>query len=227
MTREHITQAARFAALDALLKEPQASWAELMTLLAWWPASQGQEQAVTLAEAAAGRWHDSRRALPRIGLRHLLENKVPPYLRLLRTLDMMPLWRASHRARLLARMIHEAGMRRLYSFSIRYDDGPSIVRELVHHVEGLGHLYLGACSVGDKELIALARCPAMEGLFALSLHSNHISDKGALALLSSPYLQKVSYLNLYNNQISPGVVAQLQAAPWWQGDTLLLNAQRG
>jgi hypothetical protein len=227
MTREPITEAARFAALDALLKEPRASWAELMTLLAWWPASQGQEQAVALAEAAAGRWQDGQRDLPRIGMRHLLENKVPPYLRLLRTLDMMPLWRASDRARLLARMIHEAGMRRLHSFSIRYDDGPAIVRELVRHVEGLGHLYLGTCSVGDRELIALARCPAMAGLHGLSLHGNHITDKGALALLSSPYLRQISYLNLYKNRISPGVVAQLQAAPWWQGDTLLLNAQRG
>ncbi len=227
MTTGLTTTAARFAALDALLREPRASWAGLMTLLAWWPASQGQAEAVTLAEAAAGRWPDSRRGLPRIGVRHLLENKVPPYLRLLRTLDMRPLWRAPDRSRLLARMIHEAGMRRLDSFTIRYDNGPPIVRELVRQVEGLSNLYLGACGVGDNEAIALARCPAMAGLSGLSLHSNHITDEGALALLSSPYLQKISYLNLYNNQISPGVVAQLQAAPWWQGDTLLLNAQRG
>lgn len=227
MTRGLTTPAARFAALDALLNEPQASWKELVTLLAWWPASQGQEQAVTLAEAAADRWPESRRDLPRIGVRHLLDGKVPPYLRLIRMLDMRPLWRVPDRARLLARMISEARMRRLYSFSTRYDDGPSIMRELVTHMEGLGNLYLGACSVGDREAIALARCPAMAGLFGLSLHSNHLTDEGALALLSSPYLLKISYLNLYNNRISPGVVAQLQSAPWWQGGTLLLNAQRG
>lgn len=227
MTRGLTTPAARFAALDALLSEPRASWKELMTLLAWWPASQGQEQAVTLAEAAADRWPESHRELPRIGVRHLLDGKVPPYLRLLRTLDMRPLWRVPDRARLLARMIREARMRRLCSFSIRYDDGPAIVRELVNHMEGLGNLYLGACSVGDREATALARCPAMAGLRSLSLHSNHLTDEGALALLASPYLRGVSYVNLYNNRISPGVVAQLQAAPWWQGDTLLLNAQRG
>lgn len=227
MARPPCTQEERFAALGALLAAPGASWGELMTLLAWWPSAQGQAQAVALAEAAAGRWSDSSRVLTRIAIRHLLENKVPPYLRLLRSLDMRPLWQVQSRPRLLARIIQEAGLRNLHTFTLRYDDGPAILRELLCYVEGLYVLHLGACSLGDPEAIALASSPSLAGLTHLSLHSNHLGDEGALALLNSPYLRGLRYLNLYNNRLSPGVVAQLQAAPWWSRGTLLLNAQRG
>jgi hypothetical protein len=226
MTKGLLTQTERFAALEALLGQPDASWSALMTLLAWWPPSQGQEQAVTLAEGAAGRWQDGERVLPRIGARHLLEGKVLPYLRLVRVLDMRPLYPVPSRVRLLSRMIREAKLRRLSAFYLRYDEGEAILREMLGQIEGLETLYLGCCSIGDTGAMALAREPGLAGLGSLSLHSNLISDKGALRLLESPHLEGLRVLNLYNNQVSPGVVEQIRSAPRWRDAHLLLEAQR-
>lgn len=218
----------RFAALERLLAAPAdtSSWGQTITALAWWPAEHDLADAVARVEAIAERWHWSQRRLTRACARELEAGRVGPHLRLLRDLDLNPLWRVRDRAGLLRAMIERGGLRQLCRFTLRYADGPRIVDALVDGpVVGLRDLSLGACGITPEAAERLAATPALAGLRRLSLHSNRIADAGALALVASPHLRGLEYLNLYSNRISTDALRALVDAPQWAGAQKILHAQ--
>jgi hypothetical protein len=219
------TQQQRLVALAALLARADLTWRHLTSEIAWWPA-QDQERAVVLIEEQATRWPAQVRVLSPIACRQLSEGLVQPYHRLLRSLDMRLLWRFPSRRQLLARLIHEAGLRTLWSFTLRYIEGRPILDLLTRHVTGLRHLSLGSSGLDDDDLAALAQAPSLAGLRGLSLYSNRITDEGARALVSSPHLRDLQSLNLYGNDLSEVGLDLIRGAPQWAGADLILHDQR-
>jgi hypothetical protein len=219
----------RFAALERLLAAPAdaGSWGQTITALAWWPAEHDLAAAVARVEAIAERWPWSQRRLTRACARELEAGRVGPHLRLLRDLDLNPLWRVRDRAGLLRAMIERGGLRQLSRFTLRYADGPRIVDALVDGpIVGLRDLSLGACAITPEAAQRLAAAPPLARLRRLNLHSNRIADAGALALLASPHLRDLESLNLYNNQISTDVLRAVRDAPQWASARKILHGQQ-
>lgn len=226
--RDKPTEEARLAALAELLARPGASWAEVLTLLARWPAEQRPERALALVEAVADRWSPRVRGLARTVVRELERGEVRPHLRLLRSLDLRELWRVPRRDQLFERMIAEGGVRELHALTTRYEPhGEQLIAQLVRHVGGLRHLYLGSSAIGSAGARALAEAPALAGLGHLSLHNNAIDDAGAEALLGSPHLAGLRFLNLYCNDLTPRMVERVVAAPQWRQATIVIHGQGG
>lgn len=200
----------RLAGLESMLARPTTSWSEVMTALSTWPADQALEGAIAAVEAAADRWPPAARGLARVTVQQLLAGEVRPHLRLVRALDLRPLWSHRHRAALLGRMIAEGGVRELHTFILRYDEGEAILALLTRHVRGLRVLYLGGSGVETTGACALAECAELAELGHLALHNNRIDDEGALALARSPHLGSLRSLNLYNNRLTPPGVEALR-----------------
>lgn len=224
--RTGITQDERFAALAARLADPAATWRQVLTLLACWPPDHDPALALTVVEAVVDRWPVHQRDLPRLVARQLIAGDVRPCLRLVRVLDLRPLWQVSDRAALLQRMIIEGGLRELREFTTRYDRGDAQIALLVEHVLGLRTLYVAGSGVGPRGAELLASCPALAGLLRLSLPNNNLGDAGAQALLDSPHLVGLRTLNLYANGLSSPMVERVLAAPQWQRASIIIHNQR-
>lgn len=216
----------RRADLDALLADPAAAWGTVMTVLSTWPSDQAPDRAIAAVEAVADRWPPATRGLPRAAIRQLLAGDVRPHLRLVRALDLRPLWSSRDRVALLDRLIAEGGVCELHTFIVRYDDGEALLARLVRHVRGLRVLRLGGCRIGLPGARALADGPALAELRELALHNNRIDDDGAGALAGSPHLARLRTLNLYNNCPSRGTVAALRELYAARGVRLQIHHQR-
>jgi hypothetical protein len=155
VSKRRLNEAERFAALAGLL-DRRTPWAEVLNALARWPADQRPEQALATVEAAIDRWPPPTRGLTGTVVAELLRGEVRPYLRLLRSLDLRLLWQNHARDQLLARMIAEGGVRRLHALITRYDAGEGLVRQIVRHIGGLRHLYIGMSGVDSDGARALA-----------------------------------------------------------------------
>ncbi|MCY1054094.1 hypothetical protein [Nannocystis sp. SCPEA4] len=224
--RHHPDPQARLAALAALLADPSTSWGRIVTCLACWPAALDASPAIAAVEAVADRWPAPGRGLSRLAVRQLLAGDVRPYLRLVRALDLRPLWSMRDHPVLLERMLAAGGMRQLVAFTTRYDRGDALIRLLTAHIVGLRHLSISGSSVGPDGARRLGECPALAGLQRLALHNNELGDLGAEALLASPYLVDLHALNLYNNRLSAAMVERIRGAPQWRGATIIIHNQR-
>jgi len=215
----------RHEALAVLLAEPAPSWHEVLRRLATWPAAHDPAAAIAAVEAVAHRWRPQDRGLGRFAVHQLIHGDVGPHLRLIRALDLRPLWEVGDRPALFERMIVAGGVRELFAFDARYDRGDTHIELLTAHIVGLRQLYLGGCHVGPEGARRLAECPALAGLQRLSLHNNVLGDAGAEALLASPHLVGLRVLNLYNNQLSAPMIERIRAAPQWRGATVTIHNQ--
>ncbi len=223
MTRHRQSDEERAVALRRALENPATPWGEVLGRLAFWPLGRGLEEATEQVEAVVERWPAATRAPTRIVLQQLLNGEIRPYLRLLRVLDLRPLWRVRDRDGLLRRIIRDGSLRELHTFRARYSDGDALLTTLVRSIRGLHTLYLGGSTVSPAGAYAIARSPAMSGLRHLSLHNNQIGDVGAEALLASPYLHGLRWLNLYRNGISHDLRDAIRSAPQWQRARLILH----
>lgn len=224
--RRQLAAGERLAGLTARLADPQARWGEVLTALACWPPDQDPGAALAAVEAELHRWPPDTRVLPRLARGQLLAGEVRPYLRLIRVLDLRPLWQLRDRPALLRRMITGAGVRELLTFTTRYDHGEAHIDLLTAHITGLRGLHLGGSGVGPTGAHRLASCPALARLQHLGLPNNDLDDPAGEALLASPHLGELRSLNLYGNRLSPAMVQRILAAPQWQRTTLVAHAQR-
>lgn len=224
--RGSATEEQRHAALTELLARPDAGWAAVMTLLASWPAGQEPGRAIEAVEAVAERWPPHARGLSRLAVQQLLAGEVRPYLRLVRALDLRPLWSLRDRAGLLAQMIREAGVRELAVFVIRYDEGDAIIRLITRHIVGLRALTIGGSGVSPAGARVLAEASALAGLRLLALHNNRIDDAGAGALVDSPHLGELRSLNLYGNRLTALGARRVSSAPRWLQAGIVVHGQR-
>lgn len=223
MARHRQSDEERTVALRRALENPATPWPEVLNRLAFWPLGHGLMEATEQVEAVVERWPAATRSPTRFVLRQLLEGEVRPYLRLLRVLDLRPLWRVRDRDGLLRRIIRDGSLRELHTFRARYSDGDALLTTLVRSIRGLCTIYLGGSTVSPAGAHAIARSPAMSGLRHLSLHNNQIGDVGAEALLASPYLHGLRWLNLYRNGISHDLRDAIRGAPQWQRARLILH----
>ncbi len=216
----------RLSSLQRALADPGSAWADLLNRLAFWPPSETMRQATELVEAAAERLPAPTRAPSRFVVRELLDGRVRGYIRLLRVLDLGPLWSLRDRHLLLKRMIDEGGLHTLHTFRTRYDHGEALLRTLTRSIRGLQIIYIGGSQVGPAGAQLIARSPSMAGLRHLSLHNNRIGDEGAAALLASPHLHNLRWLNLYRNGISGDMREAIHAAPQWYDAKIILHGSR-
>ncbi|MCA9691129.1 MAG: hypothetical protein KC636_16110 [Myxococcales bacterium] len=223
--RRRRTEEERVALLAAALARPDASWDELLTAVAYWPEDQHPERGVATLEAAASRFDAYTRSPSAAVLRELSRGVVGPYLRLIRWIDLRPLWEVRRRDLLFRRVVLEGGARELHGFETRYDHGIGHFETLTRHVHGLRYLYVGMSGIGSPELRALAEAPSSATLEHLSLHNNVIEDDGAQAMLESPHLVGLRYINLYGNRLSERMVERLHAAPQWRDAWIIAHRQ--
>lgn len=226
MKRRRATEGQLHVEFAALLASPETSWVAVMARLASWPADQGVARAIEAAEAVAERWPRHARGPGRLTLQQLAAGQVRSHVRLVRALDLRPLWRVPDRPGLLGRMIREGGVRELELLVTRHDRGEELIRLVTRHVVGLRGLAIGGSGVGPDGARALAEAPALAGLRRLALHNNRIDDAGAEALVESPHLGALRYLNLYGNTLGAGAVLRVRGAPRWLQAGLVVHGQR-
>ena len=224
--RRVLGEVERLAGLAAWLADPQAEWGQGVSLLACWPPDQDPASAVARVEAEAHRWPPDARTLPRFALGQLIAGEIRPYLRLIRALDLRVLWQVRDRPALVHRMIVEAGVHQLHTFTTRYDRGEALIELLVAHITGLRCIHIAGSAIGETGALRLAACPALAQLQHLDLPNNDVTDAGAEALLASPQLAGLHSLNLYGNRLSPAMVERLLAAPQWQQTRIVIHGQQ-
>jgi Ran GTPase-activating protein (RanGAP) involved in mRNA processing and transport len=93
------------------------------------------------------------------------------------------------------------------------------------HLQSLTSLDLGDNYIGEEGAKALAESPHLQNLTLLDLEFNDIGDAGAKALVASPYLKNLTSLNLEYNYIGDAGAKALAASPYLKNLTSLDLAQ--